>query len=101
MGTYEIGQVARLKTWSDLVPGFTDITGALADPTTVSLEVTDPNKVATTYIFNSSAIVKVSVGKYYFDLGPFTTSGRWKYRWIGAGGIVTAKKNSLVVQSND
>lgn len=97
MANYDIGDAVRLKTWSASVLGFTDVNGALADPTTVTLKVRDPNGTETPYVFGSSAIVKDSVGKYHFDLGPLLTAGRWFYRWIGAGAIVAAAEGSFAV----
>lgn len=100
MSSYNIGDLVRLKTWSSAVPGFTDGNGIIGDPTTITLKVRDPNGIETPYVFGSSAIVKDSVGKYHFDLGPLTVAGRWFYRWIGAGSIVAAAEGSFAVNKS-
>lgn len=96
MATYDIGKVARLRTWdpnkaSSL--GFTNASGVAADPTIVILWVQSPAFAKTQYTFGSSAIVKDSVGKYLFDL-TLTASGVWLYKWIGEGAVVAASPDT-------
>jgi hypothetical protein len=98
MATYEIGDAVRIKTWTWQVAGFLNVNGALADPTVVTLKVRDPVGAETTYVYSASAIVRDSVGKYHFDLGPLVLAGIWHYRWIGAGAVVAAAENRFAVK---
>lgn len=64
---------------------FTDAAGVLADPTTVTFEMLDPDDVRTTYVHQTDAqLVKDSTGKYHVDW-PLAKPGRHRWTWKGAG----------------
>lgn len=58
------------------------VAGVPTDPTAVSLVVTDPTQVATTYTYAAAQIVKTAVGIYAKDI-PCSIAGTWTYEWIG------------------
>lgn len=65
--------------------------GALADPTTVTVVVTDPSGTATTYVVTSGQITRASTGNYTIAIpcSPAVTGvdGLWSYVWIGSGAV--------------
>jgi len=76
---YDIGDVARLSA------SFEDSTGALADPATISLLVTQPDGTATTYTYSGAQVIKDSTGRYHYDLSLVAGVGTWEYRWTTTG----------------
>ena len=55
--------------------------GDLADPTTLTFSIKEPNGTITSYTWSSDAeVVRVGVGDFYIDWDS-TTSGLHKYRW--------------------
>jgi hypothetical protein len=60
------------------------VNGAPADPTTVSLTVTDPAGVTTTYTYNPGSVTRTGTGAYQ-ELVACATPGLWQYVWIGTG----------------
>lgn len=82
-----------------VVDGVPAITGSpLTDPTTVTLEVTDPAGVRTTYTYAGSTVGKTSTGVYYRDI-PLTTPGEWSVRWKGTGTVAANKKSVIKVRT--
>jgi hypothetical protein len=63
------------KAGSPLVP---------TDPTTISLTVTTPAQVPTTYTHAGGTITKSSTGVYTKDIA-CTEDGTWTYEWTGTG----------------
>lgn len=62
---------------------FTDASnGVAADPTAVTVAVTDPNGAST-----APAAVKDGVGLYHVDVTP-TVQGIWTYGFTGTGAVV-------------
>jgi hypothetical protein len=61
-----------------------DLSGNLVDPTTVTLELTDPAGTTTSYTYASAAVTRSSVGKYTKRVAPAST-GVWRYRWVSTG----------------
>lgn len=59
--------------------------GVPADPTTVSVVVTDPQAGQATYTYASAAITRTGTGAYTIDI-PCLLDGLWSYVWIGTGG---------------
>lgn len=54
------------------------------DPTTISLIITDPNQVSTTYTFAAAQITKNGTGDYQKDIAS-NIEGDWTYEWVGTG----------------
>jgi len=72
-------------------------TGALADPTTITLKIKSPR--CTEYTYTTGQIIKDAVGQYHYDFqvpDNSESAGEWKYRWTGTGaavGVVEGKFN--------
>lgn len=60
------------------------VNGNPADPTTISLEVTDPTGTATTYTYALNQVTKTATGVYTKDLA-CPIAGTWTYEWTGTG----------------
>lgn len=59
------------------------------DPTTVTLEITDPGGNTDTYTYAGATVTKDAVGQYSKEITP-DEAGYWKYRWIGTGTCIAA-----------
>ncbi len=87
---YDVDEVVRLQTT------IRNSAGALADPTTVSLEVRPPGSTVTTYTYAGGQITKASTGVYFYDL-TLNESGRWYYRWLSTGTPAVVEEDELIV----
>lgn len=58
--------------------------GTATDPSAVSLIVTTPAQVSTTYTYAASEITKSGVGVYTKDI-TCSEAGTWSYEWVGTG----------------
>ena len=76
---------------------FTDVNGNLVDPTAVTLYMKDPTETVTTI----TAIVRQSVGVYYFDYAFTTHSGMYYYRYVGSGAVVAANEGSIAIKPSN
>lgn len=72
------------------------VAGVATDPTTVSLDVTDPTGSTTTYTYAGGQITKVSTGKYTKDIAS-SADGEWQYVWTGTGPASDATAGSWTV----
>lgn len=57
------------------------------DPTTITLNITDPTGATTSYTYAASQITKTSAGVYTKDI-TCSTAGTWTYEWVGTGTVV-------------
>jgi hypothetical protein len=73
------------------------VAGAPTDPTTVSLTVTTPSGVATTYTYAGSAVTKDSAGVYHKDV-TCSEAGDWQYQWTGTGAATDTTLGTFTVQ---
>ncbi len=80
MSNYANGQTVTLSAT------FKNRTKSLTDPTTVTLQVTDPAGTAVLYTYAEDELVRESVGVYYKD-HQFTSAGSWSYKWIATGTV--------------
>jgi hypothetical protein len=87
--TYNIGDLLRIRAT------FTDIAGAVADPTNVTLKVKAPSGTITTYTYPGT-VSKESNGIYYYDF-PVTASGVHFYNWAGTGAYTAADESQFSV----
>jgi hypothetical protein len=80
---------------------FTDITGALNDPTVVTLMYQIGSSSIVTLVYGSSAIVRSSIGVYYYDFDTtgFSGAGQQAYvcQWIGTGTVQAINNDSFSV----
>jgi hypothetical protein len=94
MADYNIGDRIRLPAdFHDLV------TGALADPTSVSVQVRNEAGTITTKTYPTD-IVKSAVGQYYYDLTP-TLAGTWYVQWAGTGSVQKKEELALFVRGSN
>lgn len=78
---------------------FTDIANAAADPTAVTAVITEPDGIATTYVYGTDAeLVKDGVGNYHVDF-VFAKQGRHKIKLTGTGAINSAEYVEIWVRS--
>jgi hypothetical protein len=78
--THDLGDKVRVSGAFTLVSS-----GAAVDPDTVSLIVTDPDGLETTYVYLTDAeVVKDSTGNYHADISA-SAPGTWYYRWLSTG----------------
>jgi hypothetical protein len=68
------------------------------DPTTVTLVITDPLMVATSYTYAAAEITRTGTGAYYLDV-PCVTAGTWQYVWVGTGAASDAVAGTWHVHS--
>lgn len=74
------------------------VSGTATDPTTISLVVTDPLGVATTYTYAGGTITRTSAGLYTKDIA-CTETGLWTYVWIGTGAASDVQPGSWFVNA--
>lgn len=76
-------------------------TGAVADPTGVSLTVTLPSLSTVTVTYGGAgsgqvgAIAKDGTGVYHADV-TINAAGDWKFKWLGTGAVVAGSPVELV-----
>ena len=87
--TYDKGDLVRLTAT------FT-VSGAVTDPTTVTLYIRSGAGVLTTLVYGSSSITKVSVGVYRYDYSA-ATAGDVSFRWAGTTPAQSADQDSFFV----
>lgn len=78
-----------------------DEDGALADPTTLTFTMRDPDNVRTTYVSGTDAqIVRESVGVFhvYWDC---VKTGRHRWRFAATGSIGAAAEAGFIVEHSD
>jgi hypothetical protein len=71
--------------------------GVATDPTTVSLTITTPAGVATTYTFAAGEITKDGTGVYHKDI-VCNAAGEWQYQWVGTGAATDTTVGTFTVQ---
>ena len=68
------------------------------DPTTVTLQVTDPSGNTDTYTYAGGTVDKDAAGIYSKTITP-DEAGYWKYRFVGTGAVVAANSFKFYVIS--
>lgn len=93
---YDKGDVAKLRAqWR--VPQ-EDGSTPLMDPGTVTLYVTKPGGMVTTYVYGTGPeITKVSTGIYLAQI-PVDRSGRWNYAWDGTTPAIGVEEGHFIVR---
>lgn len=74
-----------------------DVDGVATDPATVTLTVTDPLGVETSYTYAASEITKTGTGAYRKDI-PCSESDTWQYVWTGTGAASDTVAGTWFVQ---
>jgi hypothetical protein len=70
------------------------------DPTTITLVVTDPLGVATTYTYAGGTVTRTSAGVYTKDIS-CATVGTWSYVWTGTGSASDVVGGTWTVTSTE
>lgn len=87
-GTFDVGNQIRL------LAVFTDVDGALIDPTTVDVSIKKPDRSIVT-----ATATRLSLGNYYYDV-VLDQVGYWYYRFVGSGLVVAAADSSFTVDNS-
>lgn len=91
-GYYRLNEVVNITTT------FT-VNDVVADPTTVTLAITTPANVTTTYTYGTdAALVRSSTGVYYLNQTA-SALGLWQYVWTGTGTASTIRESYFTVVS--
>ena len=86
---HDIGDSRRLQVT------FTDVADAVADPTTIALNIKAPDGTLTTKAIGD--LTKVSTGIFYYD-HTFTSAGRHVINWTAAGAVITAAESEIYIR---
>ncbi len=73
------------------------VNGVATDPTTVSLIITDPTGVITTYTYGAAQITRTGTGVYTKDVS-CSLAGDWNYQWTGTGAASDSTIGTWTVQ---
>lgn len=73
-----------------------ELDGTETDPTTVSLAVTTPSAVATTYTYAAGTVTRSGVGIYYKEIAA-AEDGTYQYTWTGTGPAADVVAGSFTV----
>lgn len=87
---YQVGDLLRLKAT------FTDVDGAVADPTTVAVTVLTPGGTETEWTCAGGDLTRVSTGIYYYDFS-VTESGKHYFTWSAGGAYVASDQGAFQV----
>ncbi len=87
----DIGDVPQTKMI------FTDTTGAVVDPSEVTLYLAPPSGAVGTYTYSSGSVSRQAAGTYYYN-GTATLAGYWRVRWVGTGAAVAAQQDRYFVR---
>lgn len=74
------------------------VSGAVADPTTVTLQFRDGSGPKTVWVYGGAgSIVRDSMGAYHADLNTTGRAGLWVYEWNGLGAANKSQSGSFSV----
>lgn len=68
-----------------------------ADPTTVSIDVLDPQNVTTTFTWAGGQVVRDSIGVFHLVYTP-AVSGHYAFHWKATGAVATAQDGDFDVE---
>ena len=92
---HDIGDMRRLQVT------FSNLAGAVADPTAVTFRIKKPDGTAISYVYGIDAgLVKSATGVYYVDFS-IALPGRHVYRFVGTGAVETAENGEFYVRRNE
>lgn len=105
--SFQIGDAIRLGNATGANPddttrtAFTDIAGADADPTTVTLTVRPPTGTDLTYVWPTlgsatALLTREVLGRFYYDLA-LTLAGKWYWQLSSTGTVTTSEEGLLYV----
>jgi hypothetical protein len=76
------------------------VAGTPTDPATISLTVTTPAQVSTTYTYTAAQITRNGAGDYQKDI-TCNEDGEWSYLWEGTGAASDAEPGTWTVYPTD
>jgi hypothetical protein len=88
VNVYDVGDGIRATC------AFTDLAGAAADPTAVTVKVKDPDGAVTEPLASHAG-----TGSYYTDI-TFDAEGDWYVRFEGTGSVIAATEVHLKVRDS-
>ena len=91
MSEYNVGDKRRLTGT------FTDLAGALDDPTVITFRIKEPDGTITSHASGGGIVTNISLGVWYVDF-TITQEGIHNYEFIGTGDVVTAEESSFRVR---
>jgi hypothetical protein len=96
MNTVDKGEVYRSSV------EFRDSTGALANPTTITVKYETPAGTETTktYAGDPAVVIRPSTGVFYIDITA-STAGVWPVLWIGTGAVAQSFLDPFFVKEHD
>jgi hypothetical protein len=106
ISAYDVGDSIRLGNHAGdndddtARTAFTDITGTITDPTTVSIEILKPDTTSVTYGYPSGAngnMTKEGTGRFYYDVD-LTQAGVWHWTLTGTGTVETSEQGTFYVR---
>lgn len=90
MADYELNDTADLRCTFK-------VSGAVTDPTTISLTVRAPSGTSTTYTYAAATVTRTSEGVYHRNT-TLDERGVWFWRWAGTGTCQAAAEGTLTVK---
>lgn len=96
MNTYDLGDLVTVRA---VFKDPTEDPEVVQDPDTVSLSVTTPSGIVTTYVYNTDdEVVKDDTGMYSSEID-CEEAGFWHYRWWSSGVGQAAQEARFEVRS--
>jgi uncharacterized protein YfaS (alpha-2-macroglobulin family) len=92
MDLYDVGDTVRIATTTP----FANSAGTATDPTTVTLNVREPDGTVTAYTYAAAQVTKAGTGDFYKDVS-VDASGVWAWEWIGTGTVAAAHSGAFRV----
>ena len=93
MELYDVGDAVVIRT----DPVFKDSGGTAADPTTVTLNVREPDGTVTSYTYALAEITRAGAGDYYKVI-TLDAAGIWSWEFVGTGAVAAATSGSFRVR---
>lgn len=90
---FNVGEEARLSAI------FTDIDGALDDPTVVTLKVLLPDGTEVSFTGGDITNDPDTEGGFYYDY-PITMAGDYHWRWIAEDSLIAASEGVFAVHAS-
>ena len=91
---HDIGDRRRLQAT------FKDVNGTLADPTTITFKMREPDGTITTKVDVAGSLVNPSVGVWYYDF-TITKQGRHSWSMEGIGDVVGLEEQEFYARAKD
>lgn len=98
LGVCDLGDLFVVKTYdpADLTTGI-KVDGVLTDPTTLTLEVQEPDGTLTAYTYAASQITKLNTGQFYRSHA-VDQAGLHEIEWTGTGAATFSERAWFVVR---